>query len=147
MEHKKGSLAEKFVLQELKNNGIKCKSMGKAYYDILITSKGSLIKRIEVKSCSIAVKGKNGSKIDSYRFGRFNFENQKQRKKLRKVWAYVCFVVRWKERCFIIGFINFNSLTIKSRFIRLNELRDYNIIEPNEFYKLIKHIEIRDDAL
>ncbi len=56
-----------------------------------------------------------------------------------KVW--VCFVVRWKMECMVLGLCQANFLDLKRRYITIGNLREEPLTEFNEFVNIIQKIK------
>lgn len=131
---RRGQKAELYLLEKLRDRGMRVAHYQNRYYDILVNKKI----RIEVKSCLLSVRQINSrTKRDSFRIGRFNFEKKNQNKKILKYGVWVCFITRWNDEMMILGFIQ--PFNINKRYIRFCDLRDLKLWDINEFCSFVQN--------
>ena len=131
----RGMNAEYHVIKELQKQGMEVKHT-KTWYDIQIKEE-----KIEIKSSCISVKSTGRTKRKtSWEYGRFDFQNKKNREKIWKNNIWLCFVIRWKKRFMILGFIQAQKLP-QRRYFKISQLRDKKLIETNQLCEKINKVE------
>lgn len=108
-----GMKAENFFASMLNNKGILYEYVD-TWYDFLINKKCE----VEVKSCQPCVKCGNRA---GYRFGRFDFTNEDNRKLQNKYNIWTCFILRHKEQFILLGFYKAKKLENK-RYVPLSKV-------------------------
>ena len=133
---RRGRTAELFLLDKLRDRGLEVEHFPKRYYDIMINKHTKL----EVKSCLLSVRQKGRNNKDSWRAGRFIIPKE-QLTKLKKNKVWICFIIRFKHNCMILGISPPNFITPITKYIRYCELRTEPLLDLDQFVNIVKKIK------
>ena len=118
-----GKFAERLFVEKLREKGI-WPDFIDSWYDFDVQDI-----KIEVKSCSLMVKGGGISKqgIGRNRMGCFVFL-KKNLEQMRKENVWVCFIALYKKQYIMLGFVKAKELKLRKHLSLVN-LRNYNLID------------------
>lgn len=102
------------------------------WFDFLIND----IHKVEVKSCRLSIKHWQHHK-PSFRIGRFDFENEGTRERLKQENVWLCFIVHHFGQHLILGFAQAAKLN-GSRYVSIHATRKLDMMTLDEFVNKVK---------